>query len=394
MAKTSLARLASGLRRGGFPWLSNVVRTELRNPQFAVTRQLRRAAAAVDRRTRGAFGGGSAIARQHRRSLLFFLDLEAVPLTFDVATYLAGAELARRAAKLDSIFVVVVPGRHHGVRAEDDDYEQVVDVTERQWRLRHVVIPCLSLLPSVSGHVLCADRGEAAAWLAEGAAIYPDGYLSGLPNQPALRLVRDAAAAGTPIWPLLEAEPAALRHAGRYLDHVASGRRPITIGLRSYGYSTGRNSDLPAWLDFADGAREAGYAPIFVPDMAASLTGGVPEFRNHLVCAAAAWNIGLRMGLYESAHLNLGLMHGPMELCWYNRTARYLIFVPVGTAPQTDPEFLTRQGFRIGEDFAFATPGQHLVWEQDRRETIEREFARMTERLQAEPPRHASSAST
>jgi len=375
-----LARLASGIRRGGLAWLAHVVRTELRSPQFAATRRLRRAVAGLDRAARRfaprAQVAGKAGRQLRPHTLLFVFDLAAAPVTFDIATYLAGAELARRASRKADIFVAIVPGGAGRFRREETDYERVVSIVDREWRLRNLVLPCLSLLPTVSGFVLCSAREEAADWLAAAAALYPEDYLPALPTHPQARSIRDAAAAEPAIWPLFAADPVALAQVDRYFDAIAQGRPVVTISLRAYGYNPQRNSDSAAWLGFADWVREAGYCPIFVPDFAESLTSDAGA-TGHLVCPAAAWHLGLRMALYERAFLNLALMHGPMELCWYNERCRYLIFMPVGAAPQSSPEYLTREGFRLGEDFAFARPGQHLVWERDHPDLIRREFERM-----------------
>jgi hypothetical protein len=107
------------------------------------------------------------------------------------------------------------------------------------------------------------------------------------------------------------------------------------------------------------------------------------EIRRHMLCDAAAWNLELRMALYEHAWLNMAVMHGPMELCWYCEKARYLLFVPVETDTATTRDALTEAGHRIGHDLEFATPGQHLVWEADSLGAIRTAFAAMEKQLVA-----------
>ncbi|MGE0876750.1 MAG: hypothetical protein AB7O31_18955, partial [Burkholderiales bacterium] len=99
--------------------------------------------------------------------------------------------------------------------------------------------------------------------------------------------------------------------------------------------------------------------------------------RRHAVLQAAAWNVHLRMAIYERAFLNLAVVHGPMELCWYNECCRYLLFCPVNTAALTAEDVLRREGFEPGGQLPFARPWQRWVWEADEPDAIRREFAAM-----------------
>jgi len=376
-----LRRVAAGVRAGGIGWLGRTLRNELRNPRRAPTFALRRAAAWLARI-------GAAPEPELGETLVFFLDLAAAPVTFDIASYLVGAELARRRAGLRDIFVVVVPGPESGFRREEAGYADLVDLDARRWRLRHVILPALSLLPSVSGHIVCRDRRQAAALQRAARRIYPDTYTVGLPRQPAGRDVRDAARRGEQVWPLLEAEAEPRRMVAGFLAEIGA-ERPVVISLRQYGYMSGRNSHLATWAAFADELRHGGYTPVFVPDTSAGLV-RQSELGDHLVFAPAAWNLSLRMALYEAAWLNMAVMHGPMELCWYSERCRYLIFIPVGAAPQCTPESLEEQGHEIGRDFRFAGRFQRLVWEAETLPTVRNGFAELAAAIEAQSSSNAS----
>jgi hypothetical protein len=112
-----------------------------------------------------------------------------------------------------------------------------------------------------------------------------------------------------------------------------------------------------------------------VIDMEATASGQLAGIENEIVLDAAFWNLSLRMAVYELAWLNMAIMHGPMELCWYNEKCRYVVFIPIGAAPQCSPEALREQGHEIGVDFRFSKPYQRLVWEADTLGTVDREFA-------------------
>ncbi len=358
-------------RQRGAGWLVRRIRDELVAPRSKLLRGLRGSLA-------------SAPAGADERTLYFFFDLHLCPLAYDIATYMAGAELERRRLGLASVHVVFVPGQVDGLRLELPAYDAAVDADARRSRLHNLVVPVTGLLPACSGYTLCGSRTEAEALFRDRTRhVYPGAWRPGLPVAPVARAVRDAARAGEPVFPLLQAPAAALGQADRYLAAHAAGREPVVITLREYAYTPARNSNVDAWVAFADGLDARRYAAIFVPDTEKSLDPLPEGLRRHLVLDAAAWNVHLRMALYERAYLNLAVVHGPMELCWYNEHCRYLLFCPVNTAALTTEEVLGREGFEVGGQLPFARPWQRWVWEADDLLAIRREFAGMHDVLEA-----------
>jgi len=104
-----------------------------------------------------------------------------------------------------------------------------------------------------------------------------------------------------------------------------------------------------------------------------------------IACDPARWNLEIRMALYEAAWLNLAVMQGPMELCWYNERARYLVFVDLSADPSCSAELIAEGGVNVGSDLPFATPFQHIVWQADRATLIRRAFDEMAARIDRDP---------
>jgi hypothetical protein len=373
-----LRKILHGLRTVGPRYLLRVAPNELARPRLAVTRHIRNVLIAVGDRLRRMPPARPA---WPDRCLQFIYDLAVAPLTFDFATYLAAAEIERRRRGLDGINVVFVPGPHHGVRREQPAYEAAIDHHARLWRLRHVLIPMLACLPSVRGHAVCSSREQAQALITGDAAhVYPTDYRVFLPRQPHPADLRDRARAGAPIWPLFRATAQGRRLAGQFLARHADKRRVVVITLRHSAVSPARNSRIADWLTFADGLDSQLYVPIFIQDTETAMHEPA-EIRRHVVCDAATWNLELRMALYERAWLNMAVMHGPLELCWYCEQARYLLFVPIDTDVVTTRDALTEAGHLFGRDLEFAKPGQHLVWEADSLGAIRTAFAAMERQL-------------
>lgn len=370
-------RVMRGIRLQGLRYLLTAPRNELANPRLRATLMLRAAIA----RWRDRWSPRQAAAAANPWSddtLQFFFDLAVSPVTFDMADYLAAAEVERRRRGLGGIVVIIVPGLAEGLRVEEPAYEAVMDRAARQWRLRHIVIPMLALLPSVRGYVVCGSREEANALMAaDETHVYPEGYRVFLPRQPASNLIQDQARSGHRIWPLMRATERARRFIAEFLEREARGRKPVVITLRGYRFLPERNSRASDWLAFADDLDASIYVPVFVPDTESAMRPPAVDLSRHVVCEAAIWDLEIRMALYEAAHLNLALMHGPLALCWYNADCRYVIFINMGVAAHNSEAALREHGHEIDASLPFATPFQRLVWAADELAIIRREFAAM-----------------
>jgi len=313
-----------------------------------------------------------------RRTLALFYDLDIASLTFDIVDYLMLAELERRRLGLDAVHVVVVPGRVGGLRQEAEHYEKVVDQHARLWRLYNLIIPMFALLPSVAGYTICSDRRHATlVRLFFPRAVHPPGYWPAFPIVPVRRLVFGAAREGRAVYPGLKMPEQALRFVDDWLKARVGARRPVVITLRQYGYMTTRNSNVSAWVEFARRLDPDRYAPIFVQDVAAAMGPTPPELDQFLVFREAPFNMILRGALYERAWLNICQAHGPTELMWYNERCRYVIFLTIGSSPETELETLRGYGIEPDQSPPFATPLQKWVWDKDDLPAIEREFHAM-----------------
>jgi hypothetical protein len=378
-----IRKVSFGLRTHGLEYLFRAPINEFQNPRLAATRALRRAVVSI----RDRLSPGRAVStRWPGDALLFVYDLAIAPISFDFISYLAAAELSRRRKRLAHIDVVFVAGPHEGLRRERPEYEAEVDFVSRNWRVRNVLVPALSLLPSVRSLAICASRGQARQLIA-GAEhqTYPPDYRVDLPCQPAKAWLHDMAREDG-LWPMLNAGTAARRYVKSYLDKVAGERRPLVITLRNYGFERARNSRTADWIAFADRCDKARFAPILVPDVGVAMTTEPADLGGHPICSPACWSLEIRMALYEAAWLNIGMMQGPLELCWLNENVRYLIFLPLGGEAGISADALTDQGIRIGSDLDFATPHQRIVWKPDELSNIEAAFASFSRTLPDRTP--------
>jgi len=185
---------------------------------------------------------------------------------------------------------------------------------------------------------------------------------------------------------VLRATPERQRNVDQWLAARGIGERSlVTVTMRGYRYMPARNSNVAAWTAFARGLDPKRYAVVFIPDTEETMEGIPAELDGSVLMPEAAWNLGLRMALYEKAFVNMGVNTGPMGLCWLNETTRYatLKMAPSGV-PQTTIDFFRHLGFEPGRSLPFATPCQQLIWEEDSREAIDRAFNEVVARIEAQ----------
>jgi hypothetical protein len=366
------------LREAGLPWLLDRVQREWQMPRTAAGQMAYRTA----RRIRRAFGGSAPRSFETNGELYAFYDLAVAPITFDFLWFLVTADIERRRLKRESIHVVVVPGPDSGVRREDPFYEEVVNAPARRARITRMLLPACGLLPSVSGVTVAGSRAQAERLVASRPEVFPANYEPVMPVYAGpQQALQEARTRGAEIATLRAAD-SDLHAIDRWLSAHGCEQPVVTITLREYGYMPERNSNLNAWVSFARGLDPAHFSVVFIRDTEVWFDVMPEELRGIVICSAASLDLGLRMALYQRAHLNLGVNNGPMGLCWLNERARYLTFkILTDEAPQTTPEYMRHLGFDIGKSLPFAKPWQKWVWEQDSLPVIQREFAEMLERL-------------
>lgn len=383
-----LSRVFFKLRHEGPAWIAKRLSAETAfpttRPGRAVHALARRAISAAGALPRLIGSLGTPKPADAETVLYAFYDLEVAPITFDFLWFLAAADWHRRHLGLDAVHVVIVPGRHERLRRERADYEVAVPSAARRERIQTILFEACGLLPSCTGITLATSR-PAANFLRSYAArhIFPRDYDPLLPTFPTSRFCLEAARRGDGPIAVLRASAERRANVGRWLDARGIGpRRLVTITLRCYGYMPRRNSNLAAWNEFVRGLDAVRYFPVVIPDTENTIE-GLPSLMDGLLAfPEAAWNIGLRMALYERACLNMGVNTGPMGLCWLNETTRYasLKMAPAGV-PQTELEFFRTLGFEIGQSLPFATPYQQLVWQDDTLENIQNAFTAMAAKI-------------
>lgn len=155
----------------------------------------------------------------------------------------------------------------------------------------------------------------------------------------------------------------------------------VTISLKEAHYNNARNSKINEWLKFASFLEKKKYRVILIPDIT-SLTKNSLVFKklkNFEVNELAAYDIRIRLALYENSFLNFSTSSGTNTLL-FNSKANYLIFsvynekIKYGTGSYD--LWLRHTGIKYGNQFPFATTTQKIIWKKNNENftTIKTEF--------------------
>ena len=314
-------------------------------------------------------------------TLYAFYDLSVSPTTFDFLSFLVLAEIERIETEGEGIHVVFVHtdtggfrlgdlGMYHSLGANEYTEEQLY------WRLRNLLVPLCSLMPSCKGISIFKNREDAQRFLQVGDNIFPANYT----------LLDPIARFSSSLWarkesiPSLSAPPEALKYVKQWLK---TDKKVVTMTMRSSKYSPLRNSNLIDWGRFAR-SLDSQYYPVVVLDTDVALDKKPSEFHDIETFNEASFNVELRTALYELSYLNMCVNNGPALIFHFDDKIRFLMFKICSNSGTTATKvnFFLANGWNIGGQFPFTKPFQKIVWEDDDLDVIQREFKDMCERIE------------
>jgi hypothetical protein len=284
-----------------------------------------------------------------------FYDLAVSPVSFDVMAFLAMAK-DWADAQGERLHVVIVPGRYDGFRAD----HKPISVAEKQFRLQHIVLPASHAIGATT--TVCADRAQAK--LFPSANAFPPGYSV---DRPTARYSTGAIIAH---GKAIGRSPAAFMPSAQALAFVdtalaklfGAAARPVVITLRE-SYVDIRNSNMAAWIAFAERLQAQGQPVVIVRDTDSAgmpCDTAVPQF------PLASLDLDVRLALYERAFVNMAVSGGPPFLNVFSARRPYLLFkMQVEGWNATSAEYLTKIGLPPGSQLSWAGPHQRIIWADD-----------------------------
>ena len=302
--------------------------------------------------------------------LYVIYDRNVNSVSFNIMEFLINAEYETKQKNKTGFVVIFVP--EDGMRPEWMEYDSVIDPTNVEWRFQNIVIPAIFLSKNCKGFYLLPQRSDVHSFVRDH-DVYPplyDGFNLRGPDSKELygKLDRPGMVEG------LAAPKQGLRYIEAWVATNMIKQPIVTISIRNHKFDTARNSNIEAWSKFAKYLLSVGYFPVVIPDTEAAFDMG-HQFDGISIFKEGAWNLGLRMSLYESAFLNFFSPGGCAALVAFNPKCSYIIMdhQAKGSIINTK-EALENIGLSVGSNYKFALPNQRIGYKPESFENIRYEF--------------------
>lgn len=370
-----LFEIPNKLRLRGFRWFCRRSIQELLAPHHALGRFLRKVFMRTQQESQNTI---------ESNRLLACYDLELSPVTFDLVWFLMGAEMAGRKLNKQKVHLLIIPAVGDKVRVERSEYEKIINRDSRLWRIQAILLPIINMFCKSDGFTIFTSRDEAITYLSNHSndPVYPEFYNVYFPVEfryfdVNIQLKKYSEYEG------FNASSQARIFVETWLTtNIPQGIKPVVITLRQYNYMPSRNSNLDAWAKFAKNIDKRKYWPVFIPDTQSAFDPLAKQLENFTFFNEAAWNLELRMAIYEAAHINFVINNGPASLCHFNPNCRYIYLKIIDKdCFLATEDYFTSLGLTVGQQPTFIKLGQKWVWENDTIDVIEREFKEMCELL-------------
>jgi hypothetical protein len=309
---------------------------------------------------------------ESHKVLYAFYDLNVSRTTYDFLGFLSLADIEREKAGCPYIHIVIVPADNNEFNSS---MSGIINLTEHNWRKRQILGQCCGLLEYCSGFSVVSTREEAVQICRSAVHIFPLNYDEEKPSECwEFTHLFEAVSKGFDVL-RLKASSSALEHTENYLKaYNGKNKKVVSITLRDAPVKPLRNSNIEAWKQFAKYLELNGYLVVVIPDTdnCWNLKGWSSDT---LIFNHACFNVELRMAMYESSHINLGVNNGPMHLCALSASCAYIMLKQITEeyVHSSTQSFLNR-GFEIGKHFPGAKEFQKFVWENDDFDIIKYHF--------------------
>ena len=349
-------------------WTFLRIRQEYRQPSFRSVLDAMVAFKKANRRLKAIFF-------EEKKSVTNYVtavyDLNASPITYDFAFFLAAAELFALKNKKNDFIVLFVPRRDDHI--VEEKYLSAIDKENIKWRFENIILPLMSIYPACIGHSILPKISDASEAI-KGKLLYPEFYSESFP-------------AGDYYWDVVtsknkffgfSASIQGKRHIESWKKLNQITDKIVTITLRQYSYDSIRNSKVDEWVKFAQFIREKGFTPVFIPDTDACFEHD-RRLDGFIVFEAPCWNLGIRMALYEEVDLNFFTPNGPASISQLNRKAASIFMkTVVPGSSESIPEVYIKRGVSVGQKTydLFEDHFRVLSWKDDTFENIREEFNR------------------
>lgn len=309
-------------------------------------------------------------------TLYAIYDLTINLPSYDIFTFIILAELRRKELGLQHVHFIVLPANSNdsdvfsmNVLYEDNDFN---------WRIKNLIVPAFSCLPSCSGYSKLAFKEELTNLIDPKVTTYPEDFLAResipAPTIPDFKPYIEKQQSLC----VIKAPSIASEAIDQYLESVNPKRKKLVlIILRELDMQHERNNELNSWAKFTKQLDRSEYCVVIVRDAYKAFSSiNVDAFGLCEVFPLSACDVTFRLALYEKAYISLGVSSGALYPLYFIPQAKAIKFQFVSDSnPSNSLRNIEKLGATIDKDAFFrANQYQKLIWKPDTFENIQMAF--------------------
>lgn len=286
------------------------------------------------------------------KTLYAIYDLRHSPYTYDMLSFLFLAEYRRLYLRYKSLHIIILKD------AINDRW---------RWNIHNILIPLTQLFSSISGTTVTSVDELAANTALDVMPLFPMNYHIDAPvtAYTLSTLTKTIRKVGSKPDITASVNAKALVR-NWFAQRKIAMKSAVTLTLRQSPGASNRNSTLSEWFKFADYVAHKGFTPILLKDTYTMFDHDREQFASYITMNEASISLDLRMALYESSFVNIGISNGPMSLCIFSNHVPYLVHMRINENYfATSPRYLEEMGFPIGSQFPLAKTNQVVRWSRD-----------------------------
>ncbi len=296
-------------------------------------------------------------------ALQAYYDTRYAPITFDYANFLVCAEAYRQSINLPRINLHVVASSFRDISVRDVKFMN----DEKFWRVNHILMRIPNLIPSISQVTLYKTPPETLFY-----PTFPSTYPPRTPEESLsvtpylMDRVSKFHNLGCNVRPFK-----ASNHARKLVKDFTSDKPYFTISLRTSNFQIERNSNLEEWYKVYSALKESSFNVFVIPDFEDILTKNEAKKYDWKLVEFAAFELDLRLALYENAIDNLCVSNGTSVIAFYsNSPVKMFKIVVDGITATSEKSLKYSSGVARGNAPSFCKDNQKWIWEDDTFENI------------------------
>jgi hypothetical protein len=302
-------------------------------------------------------------------------DLEICDITYNFGIFLVDLEYETIKRGKKGFVVIIVPtSMTSNNLLEWKEYNSKINIASREWRFVNIIMQLIPLSKKCIGYYKLPNRIKIDEIIKD-IEYYPDLYDSrnlrkaDLNNLLFKKLNKSGLVEG------LKSSEQGREYVNVWIkNNIKNKNKIVTITLRNSLFDTARNSNIKEWFKFGEFLIENNYSPVFISDTDDSLAR--LDFNSNIIYFnECCWNMGLRVALYETAHLNFFGNNGCVVLGMFNENINYILMngLPKDSVVVTE-EVLEKNNMLNITRYQFSTNKQKFCMKTDNFENIKEQF--------------------